>query len=56
MAGSEEGNGLHNIAASMQATSPEFADFPVTEMLVPVFDEMTEEQKRAFIKLLGIDI
>ena len=56
MAGEEEGNGLHNIAASMQTSSPEFIDFPVTEMLVPIFDEMSEEQKKSFIKLLGIDI
>jgi len=54
MAGSEEGNGLHNIAATMQIQSPEFVDFPVTEMRVPIFDEMTEEQKEAFIKLLAI--
>ena len=56
MAGSEEGNGLHNIAATMQIQSPEFVDFPVTEMRVPIFDEMTEEQKRAFIELLHIDM
>ena len=56
MAGSEEGNGLHNIAACMQTPSPEFADYPVTELLVPIFDEMSEEQKKSFIKLLGIDI
>jgi hypothetical protein len=56
MAGSEEGNGLHNIAATMQIQSPEFVDFPVTEMRVPIFDEMTEEQKQAFIKLLAIDM
>lgn len=55
MAGSEEGNGLHNIAATMQIPSPEFADFPVTEMLVPIFDEMTEQQKKDFLKLLAID-
>ena len=56
MAGSEEGNGLHNIAATMQEQSPEFVDYPVTEMRVPIFDEMTEEQKQAFIKLLHIDM
>jgi len=56
MAGAEEGNGLHNIAATMQIQSPEFVDFPVTEMRVPLFDEMTEEQKKAFIKLLAIEL
>ncbi len=56
MAGSEEGNGLHNIAATMQTQSPEFVDLPVTEMRVPIFDEMTEEQKQAFIKLLHIEM
>ena len=55
MAGSEEGNGLHNIAATMQVQSPEFSDLPVTEMLVPDFDAMTEQQKRDFIALLAID-
>ncbi len=56
MAGSEEGNGLHNIAATMQTQSPEFVDYPVTEMRVPIFDQMTEEQKKAFIELLHIDM
>lgn len=56
MAGSEEGNGLHNIAATMQIQSPEFVDFPVTEMRVPIFDEMTDQQKKDFIKLLAIDM
>lgn len=55
MAGSEEGNGLHNIAATMQIPSPEFADFPVTEMRVPIFDDMTEEQKKEFLKLLHVE-
>ena len=54
MAGSEEGNGLHNIAATMQIQSPEFVDFPVTEMRVPDFAAMTETQKQDFIKLLAI--
>lgn len=56
MAGSEEGNGLHNIAATMQIQSPEFVDYPVTEMRVPIFDEMTEEQKKAFLDLLHVEM
>lgn len=56
MAGSEEGNGLHNIAATMQVQSPEFVDYPVTEMRVPIFDEMTEDQKKEFLKLLHVEI
>ena len=40
----------------MQIPSPEFADFPVTEMLVPIFDDMTEKQKKDFLKLLAIDL
>jgi len=56
MEGGEEGNGLHNIAATLQMPSPEFADFPVTEMLVPDFDAMTEDQKKAFIKLLAVEM
>ena len=55
MAGSEEGNGLHNIAATMQTQSPEFVDLPVTEMRVPIFDEMTETQQQDFLKLLDVE-
>jgi hypothetical protein len=40
----------------MQTQSPEFVDYPVTEMRVPVFDSMTEEQKKDFLRLLHIDI
>lgn len=56
MAGAEEGNGLHNIAATMQTQSPEFVDYPVTVMRVPIFEEMTEEQKKDFIELLHIEM
>lgn len=56
MAGAEEGNGLHNIAATMQIQSPEFVDLPVTEMRVPDFERMTEKQKKEFIKLLAIEM
>ena len=54
--GSEEGGGLHNIAAALQAPSPEFADFPTTELGVPVFSSMSEEQKKTFLKMLAVDI
>lgn len=50
------GDGMHNTAASMQALSPEFADLPLTEMGVPIFSEMTEEQKKDFINLCGLDV
>ncbi len=56
MEGSEEGNGLHNIAATLQSPSPEFADFPVTKMLVPDFDAMTDDQKQTFINMLAIEM
>ena len=52
--GAEEGGGLHNIAASLQAPSPEFAELPVTALGVPIFDAMTEEQKRAFLALCAV--
>ena len=52
--GSEEGGGLHNIAARMQAPSPEFADLPTTELGVPIFAAMTAEQKGRFLALCGI--
>jgi hypothetical protein len=32
----------------MQMESPEFADYPITEMRVPIFDEMSEAQKKGF--------
>ena len=56
MAGSEEGNGLHNIAAAMQIQSPELVDLPVTETRVPIFEDMTEEQKKDFLELLAVDM
>ena len=56
MAGSEEGNRLHNIAAAMQVQSPEFVDLPVTEMRVPVFTDMTEAQKKDFLGLLAVEM
>ena len=52
--GAEEGAGLHNIAASLQMPSPEFADFPTTDMAVPDFEAMTDEQKRRFLELLAV--
>ena len=53
--GAEEGNGLHNIAATLQTSSPEYSDLPVTALRVPIFSEMTEEQKKSFVTLCGID-
>jgi len=54
--GMEEGGGLHNSAASLQAPSPEFADLPTTDMAVPDFGAMNEEQKRHFLGLLALDV
>lgn len=54
--GVEEGAGLHNIAASLQSPSPEFADLPTTELGVPVFSRMTDTQKADFVALCGIEI
>ena len=48
--------GLHNIAASQQAPSPEFADLPTTVMGVPDFAAMTDEQKKFYVELCGIDM
>ena len=53
---SEKGNGLHNIAATLQTKSPEFEDMPVTEMGVPVLTEMTDEQKVTFLSLCGVKL
>jgi len=52
--GMEEGGGLHNIAASLQMPSPEFADLPTTDMAVPDFEAMMDEQKRRFLALLAV--
>ena len=54
--GSEEGNGLHNIAATLQAASPEFADLPLTDTKVPLFSEMSEQQKESFLSLCGVEV
>ena len=54
--GAEEGGGLHNIAASLQAPSPEFADLPTTALGVPVFERMTEQQKKTFLALCGVAV
>lgn len=52
--GNDEGNGLHNIAATLQMPSPEFEGFPVTDLRVPIFAEMTDQQKQTFIALCGV--
>ena len=52
--GMEEGGGLHNIAASLQMPSPEFADLPTTDMAVPDFEAMSEAQKQRFLALLAL--
>ena len=53
--GAEQGGGLHNIAASLQMPSPEFADLPTTKLGVPVFSKMTDDQKRAFLELCAVE-
>ena len=53
--GVEEGSGLHNIAATLQSPSPEFAELPTTELGVPDFSKMSAEQKNSFIDLCQID-
>lgn len=55
-AGSEEGNGLHNIAATLQTDSPEYANLPVTALRVPIFADMTDQQKADFVRLCGIEM
>ena len=54
--GGEEGNGLHNIAATLQTDSPEWADLPVTAMRVPIFADMTDQQKADYVKLCGVEM
>ena len=54
--GSEEGNGLHNIAATLQSASPEFADLPLTDTKVPLFSEMSVQQKESFLSLCGVEV
>ena len=53
--GVEEGSGLHNIAATLQSPSPEFAELPTTELGVPDFSRMTSMQKEMFLDLCQID-
>ncbi|XOV85456.1 MAG: hypothetical protein ACFHXK_10130 [bacterium] len=54
--GMQDGGGLHNIAAALQSPSPEFADLPTTDMGVPLFSSMTEDQKRFFLELCGVAV
>ena len=53
--GAETGGGLHNIAASMQALSPEFTGLPTTKLGVPHFSFMSDQQKADFIRLCGFE-
>lgn len=53
-AGVEEGAGLHNIAASLQSPSPEFAELPTTELGVPDFSRMSDAQKAYFVDLCHV--
>ena len=53
--GAENGAGLHNIAATLQNPSPEFADMPSSELGVPSFSQMTKQQKSDFLDLCGIE-
>lgn len=52
--GVEDGAGLHNIAASLQSPSPEFENLPTTDLGVPVFSSMSDDQKADFLALCGI--
>ena len=54
--GGEQGNGLHNIAATLQSASPEFASLPTTAMGVPVLTEMSDEQRNTFLSLCGVEV
>ena len=47
-----DGEGLHNITARRLKHSPEVKDFPHTEYGVPIFTEMTGEQKTRLYELL----
>ena len=51
-----EDGGLHNIAASLQYPSPEFAGLPTTDLGVPDFEAMSEEQKQRFLGLLAVEV
>ena len=55
-AGSEEGGGLHNVAATLQTSSPEFAFCPLSEMGVPIFGAMSDDQKKTFLALCGVTV
>jgi len=52
-ANASEGGGLHNLTAKRLRRSPELDDLPETAYRVPIFTQMTDEQKERFIKLLG---
>ncbi len=50
-----DGEGLHNITARRIKLSPELTDFPHTDFGVPIFSEMTDEEKTRFSKLLSVN-
>lgn len=54
--GGEDGNGLHNIAATSQSDSPEFANLPVTDMRVPDWGRMDDDQRVGFLRLCGVEV
>ena len=53
--GAEEGGGLHNETAKRLIPSPEVATLPQTKWGVPVWTEMSDEQKTDFLKLIGVN-
>lgn len=52
--GVEDGAGLHNIAASLQSSSPEFAELPTTDLGVPDLSRMSDAQKAEFVALCHV--
>lgn len=52
--GAEEGGGLHNETAKRLIHSPEVANLPQTKWGVPIWTDMSEQQREEFLKLIGL--
>ena len=52
--GAEEGGGLHNETAKKLRPSDEVANLPQTQWGVPIWVDMSDQQKQDFLRLIGV--
>ena len=49
----DQGGGLHNFTAAHLFSSPEVKDLPQGPWGVPIYSQMTKQEKTDFLKLIG---